>query len=280
LRINEPLSSHTSFKVGGPAQFWVEPEGLSDLQNLVNLAYKKKIPLRVIGAGSNILADDKGIKGIVLKLNSPYFKRITVRHQIVSAYAGARLVCLVRLVLENGLSGFELLGGIPGTVGGALIMNAGNIGDNVLNVSVMDRQGKVKILRREDIRFGYRDSSLTRYIILSAQFKLIKRDKRTIKKRIGEYLEYRKRTQDLSWPSAGCVFKNPNLNSAGYFIERCGLKGCSVGDAAVSFKHANFIINRGKARSADILKLMRCITRCVRKRFNLDLEPEIKIWKN
>ena len=265
------------------------------MQNLVNLANTKRIPLRVIGAGSNILVDDRGIKGMVVKLNSPYFKRIAVNQQLISAGAGLSLNRLVRCAKEFGLSGFELLAGIPGTVGGALIMNAGNIGDRVLDITVMDNQARVKILKREDAQFSYRNSKLSHYIILNAHFKLIKKDKRAIKKKINEYLDYRQKTQDLSWPSAGCFFKNPSLNnlrikpekcrrgpnlkSAAYFIERCGLKGRFIGDAAVSSKHANFIINKGKARFVDIARLMVYITRCVKKRFNLDLEPEIEIWK-
>jgi len=329
LRKNEHLARHTSFKVGGPVQFWAEPRDRLDLGKLVNLAHKKKLPLLIIGAGSNILVDDKGIKGIVAKLNSPYFKRILVNQQVISAGAGLSLSSLVRCAKEKSLSGFERLAGIPGTAGGALIMNAGNIGDRVLDVTVMNKQGRVKTLRRENIHFGYRNSDLGCYIILSARFKLIKKNKRTIAKSINKYLDYRRRTQDLSWPSAGCIFKNPDSKSvlrlrslrfaqdfrrtlrrsrsaglmvgplissgrlkkcrarsrrkvepsAAYFIERAGLKGSSIGDAVVSLKHANFIINKGRASSADILRLMSYITKSVKRRFNLDLEPEIKIWR-
>ena len=297
--------------MGGPVQFWVQPKDISDLQDLVKLAYRKKMSLRTIGAGTNILVDDAGIEGIVVKLNAPCFKRIIAcrganlgyqyarGQQVISVGVGTTLARLVRYAQENGFSGFELLAGIPGTIGGALVMNSGNIGNSVLGVTVIDKQGwinparnkspkgkelscGVKILNRRDIRFGYRSSDLGDYIILSAHFKLIKKDKRTIKKKIKEHLDYRRMTQDLSWPSAGCIFKNPsgrNQRSAAYFIERCGLKGSSFGGAAVSSKHANFIINKGKANFADILKLISYITRSVKKRFNLDLEPEIKIWK-
>ena len=318
FRKNEALARHTSLRIGGPAQFWFEPRDLSDLQSLVNLAYKKKIPLRVIGAGSNILIDDRGIRGIVVRLNSPCFKRIIlyrkqgIRRQIISAGAGLSLAKLIRRVQENALSGFELLAGIPGTAGGALIMNAGNIAERVFDVTVMDKHGRVKIVKRKDAQFSYRNSNLNQYIILSARFKLIREDKRVIKKTISQFLDYRRRTQDLSWPSAGCVFRNPHSKSAfrlrsglmvsgeptrlrsgfvlsllkdeiepsaAYFIERCGLKGSSIVDAAVSSKHANFIINKGRASFFDISRLMLYITRCVKKRFNLDLEPEIKIWR-
>ena len=260
-------------------QFWFQPSDLADLQNLVKLARRGKMPLRIIGAGSNILADDRKIKGIVARLDSPCFKRIAIKQDIIRAGAGVRLAQLVRRTQENGLSGFELLSGIPGTVGGALIMNAGNIGDRVLDVTVLDRCGRIKTIKHKDARFSYRSSNLDRYIILAARFKLFKKDKKAIAKSIKDYLDYRRKTQELSYPSAGCFFKNPNSKSAAYFIERAGLKGSSFGDAAVSHKHANFIINKGKASFDDVLRLAKHITRCVKERFNLDLDPEIKIWK-
>ncbi len=268
------------------------------MQNLVNIAYKKRMPLRIIGAGSNILVDDRGIKGMVVKLNSPCFKRITVNpsanyvakeggrigtgvnRQVISAGAGLSLARLVRFAQENGLSGVELLAGIPGTVGGGLIMNAGNIGDRVLNVTLMDKQGRVKTLNKKNTQFGYRSSNLGRYIVLNAHLKLIKKDKRAIAKSINDYLDYRRKTQDLSRSSAGCFFKNPNSQSAAYFIERAGLRGSSIGDAAVSSKHANFIINKGRASFADILRLKAYIIRRVKIRFDLGLEPEVRIWRD
>jgi len=249
------------------------------LRNLVDLARRKKLSLRIIGAGSNILVNDRQIKGIVVKLNSSYFKKVTIKQDSLRAGAGVGLTRLVRRAQERGLSGFELLAGIPGTVGGALIMNAGNIGDKVLDITVMDKQGRVKILKKKDTQFSYRHSSLNGYIILNANFGLIKKDKRVIAKSIKDYLDYRRKTQDLTYPSAGCFFKNPNAKSAAYFIERAGLKGSSFGDATVSLKHANFIINKGRASCVDVLRLARYISRCVSKRFGLVLKPEIKIWK-
>lgn len=295
------------------------------MQNLVSLARKKNIPLRIIGAGTNILADDRGIKGIVAKLSSPYFKKISVdagvksmdrKSGVISAGAGVALARLVQRARSCGFSGWELLAGIPGTLGGALIMNAGNIGGSVMDITVIDSYGRYRILKSKQIKFSYRKSSLSRHIILSARFKLIKKDKRLVGRYIDENLGYRQRTQDLSGPSAGCIFKNPSCYlernsrirhslsqpgfirrsgkdpatrakksgyktnpSAAYLIERSGLKGSSFGDAVVSLKHANFIINKGKANSADILRLMTYITRQVKKRFKFDLEPEIKIWR-
>lgn len=260
--------------------------------------------MRIIGAGSNLLVNDAGIKGIVVKLSMPSFKKVVmlrqrndkVSHRVVSVGAGTSLMRLVNYARKFGLSGCRLLAGIPGTVGGALIMNSGNIGNNVLQVLVMDRLGRIKILKRQDIRFGYRSSNLNRYIILGAHLKLIKKNKKAVAGAIKEYLSYRRKTQDLSLPSAGCAFKNPDAKSvlrlrsglmvseaepsAAYFIERCGLKNFSFGDAAVSVKHANFIVNKGRASFSDIKRLMSYIARQVRKKFNINLEPEIKIWRD
>ena len=298
LKLSEPLARHTSLKIGGPAEFWIEPKDLSDLQNLLRFVHKANIPLRVIGAGSNILADDAGIKGIVLRLSSPYFKRVVVKPSaggararqgrrkrasnqwIISAGAGVSLPRLLSAACENSLSAFELLAGIPGTVGGSLIMNAGDIGNHVLDISLIDRRGQIKKVSRKQAQFSYRSSGLNRYIILSANFKLFKTDKMAIRKKVNAYLNYRRKTQDLCLHSAGCFFKNPATRpSAGYFIERCGLKGYSSGAAGVSLKHANFIINKQGASSADILRLAAYITRQVREKYNLRLEPEVKIWR-
>jgi len=279
LKINVPLCRHTSIGVGGPVQFWAEPKDAADLRNLVQIIRKKRLPLRVIGAGTNILVDDRGLKGMVVKLSSPHFKRITINKEFICAGAGLSLTKLVRYAQEKGLSGFELLAGIPGTIGGALVMNAGNIGDRVLEATVIDKQSKIKVLKKEDIKFGYRVSSLGSYIILGVHFKLIKNSKSQVRRKIKRYLDYRKKTQDLTWPSCGCFFKNPNSKSAAYLIERCGLKGSFIGDAVVSSKHANFILNKGKASSKDIIKLIDYITIRVKRRFNLYLVPEVKIWK-
>ncbi len=301
------MARHTSFKIGGPAQLWFEPVDILDLRRLVVATYKKEIPLRVIGMGSNILVDDRGIQGIVIRLNSSYFKRITVPNSsltydmkqrdscIINVGAGLSVNRLLRYAQSKGLSGLESLAGIPGTVGGVLVMNAGDVGDKVLHITVMDKQGRIKTIKRRQAGFGYRESKLDYYIILNVDFQLSRWDSRMIQKKIDRFLEYRRKTQDLYWPSAGCFFKNPSitkrrintkhrstsmsLGSAAYFIERCGLKGSFVGDAAVSLKHANFIINKGRASFSDVLKLKDCITKCVEGKFNLRLEPEVRIWR-
>ena len=293
-KFNEPLAEHTTFKIGGPAEFWVEPQDPSELNSLIKAAKNKNIPIFVIGAGSNILCADSGIKGIVISLNSDYFKKIETKKDEILCGAGVRLASLVKKAHDFALGGIEFLSGIPGTVGGALTMNAGisesvkegkkirkirSIGDMVEEVSVMDYAGNIMSLKRKELDFNYRRSDLSDYIVLDANFKLFKKDKEEIKNEINKYLDYRKRTQDISSPSAGCIFKNPPQESSGRLIDLCGLKGKSIGDAFISLKHANFILNKGRAKAEDVLGLIALAKREVKVRFGIELEPEIKIWQ-
>jgi len=283
IKLQEPMKEHTSFKIGGPAKYFVEPKDAHELKLLLSSIKRYNIPLLVIGGGSNILVNDKGLRAIVLCLNSPIFKKISFQGNHVFVASGASLSQVFRLTQKQGLSSLEFLAGIPGTVGGALAMNAGipekNIGDLVEEVSVIDYNGNIKNLYKEEIKFGYRTSNLSKYIILSARLRLIKKDKQEIKNRIKRYLNHRRVTQDLSWSSAGCIFKNPKGVSAGELIDLCGLKGKRIGGACISRIHANFILNLGHAQARDVLKLMDLAKKDVKKKFNVTLEPEIKIWK-
>ncbi len=335
IRLAEPLEGHATFKIGGPAKFFIEPEDLNNLKSLLGLIKKYNLGIFVIGGGSNLLISDKGINGVVLRLNTPYFKKLSYRDNYLNVGSGVLLNTVVLFAKEHGLSGAEFLAGIPGTVGGALAMNAGiakkinpsaslrvdgeqsrtmknpclpvrqekspplpkpdapsaqkaepptaerikNIGDLVEMATVMDYNGKVKTLYKKDIEFGYRKSSLSKYIILGTSLRLTKENKKKIGERIKEYIDYRKATQDLSKPSCGCIFRNPRGHSAGRLIDLCGLKGKRIGGAGVSLKHANFILNLGKGSFRDICKLMDLIKKEVREKFNIDLKPEIKIWQ-
>jgi len=283
VKLNEPLRTHTTFGIGGSAKFFIEPRNEEDLKSLLNILKRYNISFLVMGAGSNILVCDKGVGGVVLRLSSPYFKKIKIRDNHIEAGAGASLGSVINQAKEHGLSGLEFLVAIPGTMGGALTMNAGawdrNIGDLVETVRIMDYNGNIVTLNKNDIKFGYRASSLTRYIILSSCIKLIKRKKSTVKNRIKKYLDLKRSRQDLSVGSAGCIFKNPKGHSAGRLIDLCGLKGKRIGGAFISEKHANFIINRGNAKSRDILKLVALVKKRVKHKFNIILEPEIKIWR-
>jgi UDP-N-acetylmuramate dehydrogenase len=283
VRLAEPLQDHTTFKIGGPARYLVEPKDPDDLRTLVDLTRSRKMPFLVIGRGSNLLVSDKGIDGIVIKLNSPYFRRLFFKNGICSAGAGCLLAEVIRNSGEHSLSGLEFLIGVPGTVGGALAMNAGvaqkSIADYVEEVTVMDYNGNIKTLNKKQVKFGYRRSGLAKYIVLNSRFKFTRKKKQEIRLAIEDYLDERRHKQELSLPSAGCVFKNPPESYAGRLIDLCGLKGKRVGDACVSARHANFIVNLGNARARDVLSLMGLISQEVKNKFNVLLEPEIKIWK-
>jgi len=292
VRRGEPLKAHTTFGIGGPARFFVEPQDLEDLKLLLGLLKRSKIPFLLLGAGSNILADDAGIGRAVIKLSSPCFCRVSCRGSIIEAGAGAGLGRVISVSMKNGLCGAEFLTGIPGTVGGALAMNAGisermagnrtgyrSISSIVRDVTVMDRCGRVKTLSKDELVFSYRDSSLKRYIVLSCRLGLRKKDSRLVARRIRAYALRRSKTQASTGHSAGCVFKNPPGDSAGRLIDACGLKGRRSGGACISYAHANFIVNLGKASSKDVLRLIRLARRKVQDRFRVRLEPEIEIWR-
>jgi UDP-N-acetylmuramate dehydrogenase len=285
VSLSEPLRNYTTFKIGGKAKFFIEPKDIKNLKLLLNLVKKYRIPFFVIGSGSNILVNDKGIAGIVLRLNSSYFKKISFHNNQLNVGSSVLLNKLVLFTQDHGLSGAEFLAGIPGTVGGALVMNAGvsgkvkSIGDLVEDVTVMDYDGNIKTLQKKEIEFGYRESGLSKYIILSTRLRLVRKSKKEIKRRIKKYLDYRRTTQDLSHPSAGCIFKNPAGYSAGRLIDLCGLKGKRIGDACISLKHANFIINLGHSKASNVLRLMDLVEKKVKDRFNITLRPEIKIWQ-
>jgi UDP-N-acetylmuramate dehydrogenase len=283
ITLGEPLKKHTTFKIGGPARFFIEPYDVADLKLLLASARKYKIPVLIIGQGSNILASDKGVRAIVLKFGSAFFRRISIRDNCLEAGCGITLSQLIKSAQQHDLSGVEFLAGIPGTLGGALAMNAGawgrNIGDLMQKATVMDYRGNIRTITKREIRFGYRKSGLSKYIILSATMKLIRKNKKEIRGNINKYLERRQNTQDASLPNAGCIFKNPQRISAGRLIDLCGLKGKRVGGAVVSLRHANFILNYKQAYARDVIKLMALIKKRVKQKFNISLEPEIKIWK-
>ncbi len=280
VKLHEPLCRHTSFRIGGAADLFVEPRDRSDLALVLSLARKRKKKLFIAGAGSNLLVSDNGFKGIVVTLNAPAFTRIDFRGKCVRAHAGAALPGLSRACARRGLSGLEFLAGIPGTVGGAVAMNAGawgkNIEDFIENITVMDYNGDIKLFKKKDIDFAYRRAGLQDVIILECVFKLKAGNPRSLREKMLEYRRRRLASQDLFFPSAGCVFRNPSKERpAGMMIDRCGLKGVRRGGAQISLKHANFIINRKNASSRDVRALMNLMRHRVLKHFGVDLEPEI-----
>jgi len=277
-----PLSHYTTFKIGGEADFFIEPTDVRELRKILKIAKRNNLRIYILGAGSNLLVSDEGVRAVVIRLSSDYFKKIKFLGNYVWVGAGLKVSRLLKSCLENGLGGIEFLTGIPATLGGAIFMNAGTkegcIGDFVEEVKVMDYNGKIKKLKRNSLDFGYRYSNLKNFIILEALLRLIKKDKKEIRNKMDYFMNYRRLTQELSYPSCGCIFKNPNGFFAGKLIEDCNLKGKSIGDAQVSQKHANFIINRNSASAKDVLKLIDYIKGKVKKKFNIDLELEIEIW--
>ncbi|MEK6727212.1 MAG: UDP-N-acetylmuramate dehydrogenase [Candidatus Omnitrophota bacterium] len=283
IKLGVSLKNKTTFRVGGPAKFFYAPRNLEDLKLLIGAARKNKIKIFVIGAGSNILVSDNGVDGIVLQLSAPYFKKIILSEDSLIVGAGLMLGRVVEAAKLNSLSGLEFLIGIPGTVGGALMMNAGawgrGIGELIENVAVIDFRGKVKLLKKKDIKFGYRRCGMGKYIILSARLRLDKKNKGEIAQNLNKYIQARGSRQDTTFPNAGCVFKNPSGESAGKLIDLCGLKGKKIGGAFISRKHANFILNKENARAQDVLNLMKLMKAAVRDKFKVNLDPEIKIWQ-
>lgn len=280
---NEPMKNHTSFRIGGKAKLFVEVKTEREL-SLV-LAQCKSLALEpfIIGNGSNLLVSDGGIERPVIKLCGDFEKITLVDFQTVRAGAGAMLVSLCRFALENSLSGLEFAFGIPGSVGGAAFMNAGAYGGEMKDVVALcehvDLSGKAGELKKGELSFGYRKSAYCAngFVVTFVTFRLKKGEKAEIEEKMNELLKRRKEKQPLSFPSAGSVFKRPEGHFAGALIEQSGLKGKRIGGAAVSEKHAGFIVNEEDATCADVLELIELCKRTVFEKFGVRLETEIKM---
>jgi len=277
------LAKFTSFKIGGEAEFFAVPKNTGQLGKILVFAKNKKIPVHILGEGSNILVSDNGVKGIVIKIDGKYFKELYKRQDWLVVGSGIKLSRLVLFAKEKGLGGLEFLAGIPGSVGGSLVGNAGawgsSIGDFVDQVCVLSYDGKKKLLNKDDLKFSYRLSNLGKYIVLWARLKLAKEDKDKIYAKIREYLLRRKKSQNDFLPSAGCIFKNPSAAApAGKLIDLCKLKGKRKSKAMISKTHANFILNLGDAKASDVLWLMDLIRNKVKSRFDIELAEEVKLW--
>jgi len=287
IRRKELLSKHTSFRIGGKVDFWFEPADIEELRYILEFSHKKKLPLFVMGEGSNILVCGGRIKAVVIRLNKLNFIEVDNNQKTITAAAGVRLSSLVNSSAENNFTGLEFLFGIPGSLAGALVMNAGVsrpqkkwIDSCVLDICVMDSLGRIKFLDRHEAGFSYRQSKLDKFIILFATLQLKRSSKIKINRQLSVYKKIRKNNTP-NYPNAGCIFKNPRKNlSAAKLIDGCGLKNVSVEGAVVWNRHANFIINRNKATYSDIIKLMHKIIKRVRSRYKITLIPEIKIWKS
>ena len=278
---NEPMSRHTTFRVGGPAEMMFFPSCAQELVEALNLAREAGVETHVVGNGSNLLVKDAGIKGLTIVLGE-HFSQVRVEGTNIHAQAGVLLSKVASAAQEAGLSGLEFASGIPGTLGGGCAMNAGAYGGQMSDVLVSAEvllDGEVKTLSLEEMQMGYRTTMPLHEggIVLSATFQLRADDKEEISARMRDLNARRRDKQPLNMPSAGSTFKRPEGHFAGALIEGCGLKGCTIGGAQVSEKHAGFVVNTGSATAQDILDLIAHIQRVVKRETGVDLEPEVKM---
>ena len=282
IRKRVKLASHTTFKIGGPAEYFFEAKTKESLIKAIKTARKFKLPFFILAGGSNILISDKGFKGLIIKNQND---KIQIKDSTVITEAGVKLNELIKICLKESLSGLEWSAGIPGTIGGAIRGNAGafekSMADSVERAEVLEINSGLKIKNYEtkDCKFDYRTSVFkekSNLIVLSVEIKLEKDDKKKIKERVEKYLNYRRNKHPLEFPSAGSIFKNPKNNAAGILINQCGLSGLRVGQAQISEKHSNFIVNLGGAKAEDVRKLIDLIKKKVKEKFNIQLEEEIQ----
>jgi UDP-N-acetylmuramate dehydrogenase len=280
--IDEPMRRHTSFRIGGPADVLVLPGSVADLRRAVRLARQWGVPLTITGNGSNLLVRDGGLRGIVAKLGEA-FERITVAKPVLTAQSGALLAAVSRAAGDHSLTGLEFAIGIPGTLGGAVIMNAGCYGgemkDVVTRVTALDAAGDLHEMSPAELQFGYRRSALQQldWIVAEVEMRLEPGDRALIAAKMADLTRQRESKQPLSFPSAGSVFKRPPGRYVGPMVEELGLKGYRIGDAQVSEKHAGFIINRGEATARDVLALIQYVREQVQAAFGVWLETEVRI---
>lgn len=282
VNFNVAMSSYTTFRVGGKAEAICVVNELSELTELVAFLDLAAIPWMVTGKGSNLLVTDKGLSGVVIILKGKLAEVHEENSNILVTGGGLSIARFLKYCVDHELSGLEFMSGIPGTLGGAVIMNAGvygsEIGEQVLRVGVVDVRGRIGEIESSEISFAYRKTLIPKKtIVYSVTLRLKKDKKELIRKRIENNIDKRKKSQPLDMPSCGSVFKNPPGESAGRLIEMSGLKGKKIGDAMISLKHANFIVNTGMAKASDILELIGITKKKVREDTGIDLETEIKV---
>lgn len=280
--MNEPLANHTTWRIGGPADLLIQPKDKDSLILAVQLIHRHNIPWSVIGRGSNLLVRDGGIRGAVLKV-AEGLSHCEFRGQEVCVGAGYSMIRLTVEAGKMGLTGMEFAGGIPGSVGGAVYMNAGAHGSDLSRIlktaEILFEDGGVLVLTNEELEFAYRTSLLQKKkgVVLEATFQLREGDRRAIAAVLAANKDRRRQTQPLQMPCAGSVFRNPPGDHAGRLIESAGLKGFQIGGAQISEIHANFIVNRGGATASDVLTLMDHVRRTIMEKFGVDLHPEVLV---
>ncbi|ABO49216.1 UDP-N-acetylmuramate dehydrogenase [Desulforamulus reducens MI-1] len=282
IQINEPMRKHTTWKIGGKADLFLNPSDKEDIRQAVEFAREKAIPITVIGNGSNLLVKDGGIRGLVIKVGRGMAK-ITIEGTSIKAGAGALLPELAVFACKNSLGGFGFAAGIPGSLGGAIVMNAGAmngcVSDVLQSIVVLNERNQFEVLTKDHLNFAYRTSNLQSrgLICVETCWQGYAKDQWLIEQETKEYLAKRKAAQPQGFPNAGSVFKNPEGDFAGRLIEGCGGKGLRVGDAEVSSKHANWILNLGRATAQDVLILIDHLKQMVQERFGVLLQLEVKV---
>lgn len=275
------MKKHTTFRVGGNADYFIVPKTIEEVKNVVALCKETDMPYYILGNGSNLLVSDKGYRGVIIQIYKE-MNEICIEGDQIKVQAGALLSKIGSAALEAGLTGFEFASGIPGTIGGAVVMNAGAYGgemkDVLEEVTALTPEGEVIVLRKEELELGYRTSIIAKkdYIVLEAKLKLEKGEKDAIKGRMDELKLQRTTKQPLEYPSAGSTFKRPEGYFAGKLIQDAGLRGFQVGGAQVSEKHCGFVINKDHATAADVWELMCQVRAIVKEKFGVELEPEVK----
>ncbi len=280
IRLNEDMSKHTSIKIGGPADIFIKIKNIEELKYVLKIAKEENIPITVIGNGSNLLVKDKGIRGIVLQIK---IDEISVNATEIDVGAGTLLSKLSKTAYENSLAGLEFAAGIPGTIGGAITMNAGAYGgefkDIVVSTTYIDKDLNIHTISNKEHNFEYRNSIFKdkNFIILKSKLKLKEDIKENIEAKMKQNSNKRKESQPIEYPSAGSVFKRGNGFITAEAIDKCGLKGYNIRDAYVSEKHAGFIVNKGKATAKDVIDLIEYIKQVVYEKYKIKIEMEIKI---
>lgn len=278
---NEPMSRHTTFRIGGNADVFVTPDSDDSVADVIKYVKDNNIPYYVIGNGSNLLVKDNGFRGVIIQLYKN-FAQISTEGCVIKAKAGALLSATAKAAMNNSLSGMECLSGIPGTIGGAVCMNAGAYGGEMKDIVVKTkviRNGKIEVIDNISSEFGYRTSRIMKenMIVLETEIKLEKGSKEEIQAKMKELMEQRNSKQPVELPSAGSTFKRPEGYFAAKLIDECGLRGFSVGKAQVSPKHCGFVVNNGGATAREVLELMEKVSQTVVEKFGVKLEPEVRI---
>lgn len=279
--IDEPMSRHTTFRIGGPADYFLMPSSVQEVKEIIRICKEESLPYFILGNGSNLLVSDQGYTGVIIQLYRN-FNEITVEGTKIRVCAGALLSGIAAAAKNESLTGFEFAGGIPGTLGGAVVMNAGAYGGEMKDIleeaTVMTQDGEILHIPVGELEMGYRTSVIKTagYIVLEALISLQKGDLEAIKARMKELTEQRTSKQPLEYPSAGSTFKRPEGYFAGKLIMDAGLRGYQVGGAQVSEKHCGFVINTGNATAADVRALMNDVIKKVQEKFGVTLEPEVK----